>query len=134
MAPVVDCAFVAGNQLHHEVIVARAGACDSEKPSITMYVRIASVTKRIPPNQFLLSAQLEACQRDFPKEPGRFRQAPDCPKAISREQEAGASKSVAARKIMSTANIKVDDDPSRSQKRERGGLLVQMLHMQTTLP
>ena len=92
------------------------------------------VHERILPNQFLLWAQLEACQRDFPKEPGRFRQAPDCPKAISREQEAGASKSVAERKIMSTANIKVDDDPSRFQKRERGGLLVQMLHMQTTLP
>jgi hypothetical protein len=115
MPPVVDYAFVAGNQLHHEVIVAGAGVCDSEKPSIAMYVRIALDRARAPPNQFLLWVQLEACQRDFPKEPGRFRQAPDCPKAISREQEAGASKSVAAGKIMSIANIKGVTDPSRSQ-------------------
>ncbi len=114
MPPVVDCAFVVQLVPRHEVIVARAGVCDSEKLSITMYVRIAG-HDRAPPNQFLLWVQLEACQRDFPKEPGRFRQAPDCPKAISREQEAGASKSVAARKIMSIANIKGVTDPSRSQ-------------------
>ncbi len=80
------------------------------RENLNHYVRPYCIGhERTPPNQFLLWVQLEACQRDFPKEPGRFRQVPDCPKAISREQEAGAPKSVAARKIMSIANIKADD-------------------------